>query len=177
MNIHPRVSKVLFTKEQLQKAAKKIAAKIDKDYKGKKPILIGLLKGCFPFFSDVFFNLKCEATLDFMTVSSYHGTESGKLNIVFNHKINIKNQHIIIVDDIIDTGKTMTKLVEVLKKEKPASIKVVCMLDKHLKNKNRQIQPDYYCFKIPNDYIIGYGFDYNDQYRNLPYVGILKKGK
>jgi hypoxanthine phosphoribosyltransferase len=121
--------------------------KIDKDYKHKNPILIGVLKGCLPFFMELFLQLTCDPTMDFMIVSSYSGAHSQHIKIVADLRQNIHNRHVLIVEDIVDTGRTLKKIMQMLKLRKPASLKVACLVDKphaHVVN----FKPDYTCFHM-----------------------------
>lgn len=170
------IEKILFHKETIIKKIRVLAKQIDHDYFGKNPILIGMLKGCLPFYNELFMNLTCNPIMDFMLVTSY-GNElksSGKLKILLNYKQDITNRHVLIVEDTIDTGNTLKKVLKLLKNEKPASIKIACLLDKRL-HEGKEIKIDYYCIKTGPHYVVGYGFDFKEQLRNLPYIGILKK--
>ncbi len=174
--IDKRIEKVLFTNKQVNDAIKKAALWIDKNYKGKKPLLVGILKGVVPFFGHIVVNVKTDVTIDFMVFSSYHGNVKAttKPNIVMDLKSDIKGKHVVIIEDIVDTGKTLNCLVRVLSKRKPKSLKVLTLLDKK-DSRTVDFNPDYSCFKVPNKYIVGFGFDYDEQMRNLPYIGILKE--
>ncbi|MDR3257272.1 MAG: hypoxanthine phosphoribosyltransferase [Mycoplasmataceae bacterium] len=174
MKIHKDVEKILITRQAIQKAAKTIANDINKKYQNKRPIVLGILKGCIPFFNEIFLNLTCDPTMDFMIVSSYTGTRSSNIKIVADLRQNIEGRHIIIIEDIIDTGRTLSKLLSILNTRKPASIKIACMIDKP-SARIKSVKVDYSGFKIPNDFVIGFGLDYNERYRGLPYVGVLKK--
>jgi hypoxanthine phosphoribosyltransferase len=172
--MHKDVQRILKSNETIKQAVRKLATQINRDYKNKKPILIGILKGCLPFYNELFLQLTCEPTMDFMIVSSYAGTHSQNIKIVADLRQNIAKRHILIIEDIVDTGKTLKKVTEILKLRKPASIKVACLLDKP-KCRINNFKPDYICFKIDPVFAVGYGLDYNENYRNLPYIGELKK--
>lgn len=174
-NIDIHVEKVLFHKETVIKKIKLLAKQIDHDYLGKDPILIGMLKGCIPFYNELFLSLTCNPIMDFMLVTSYtSGLLNDKPKILLNHKQDITNRHVLIVEDCVDSGNTLTKVLKMLRQEKPASIKIACLLDKPACRK-KLVEIDYCCFKIGASFVIGYGFDYKEQFRNLPYIGILKK--
>lgn len=171
-----RIEKVLFTKQQIDAAIKKAGKWIDKNYKGKKPLLVGILKGVVPFFGHLVVNIKTDLTIDFMVFSSYHGNVKATTEpkIVMDLKNDIKGKDVIIVEDIVDTGKTLSAVVKMLKRRKPRSLKVVTLLDKK-DSRTVNFKPDYNCFVVPNHYIVGFGFDYDETLRNLPYIAILKK--
>jgi hypoxanthine phosphoribosyltransferase len=170
------VDKILLTREAILNQIRALAKKIDQDYLGKNPVLIGILKGCIPFYNELFLNLTCNPIMDFMLITSYaKGAKSnGRPRVLLNHKQNITNRHVLIVEDLVEKGHTLKKVVNILKAEKPASIKIATLLEKPATTK-REVVIDYRCFKVGNPFVIGYGFDYKEQFRNLPYVGILKK--
>ncbi|MDR1991616.1 MAG: hypoxanthine phosphoribosyltransferase [Mycoplasmataceae bacterium] len=172
--MHKDIKRILIDNKTIKQAIRKLAIKINNDYEDKAPILIGVLKGCLPFYNELFLQLTCDPIMDFMIVSSYSGVNSQNIKIVADLRQNIANRHVIIVEDIVDTGKTLAKVIEILKLRKPASIKVTCLLDKPNCRINA-FQPDYICFKIKHVFAVGYGLDYNEKYRNLPYVGELKQ--
>ncbi|MDR0674937.1 MAG: hypoxanthine phosphoribosyltransferase [Mycoplasmataceae bacterium] len=172
--MHKDVHRILISNRTIKQAVHKLALKINKDYKHKKPILIGILKGCLPFYNELFLQLTCDPIMDFMIVSSYIGTNSHNIKIVADLRQNIVGRHVIIVEDIVDTGKTLKRVIEILKLRKPTSIKVACLLDKP-NGRINNFEPNYTCFKIDPVFAIGYGLDYNEHYRNLPYIGELKK--
>ncbi|MDR2369005.1 MAG: hypoxanthine phosphoribosyltransferase [Mycoplasmataceae bacterium] len=172
--MHKDVQRVLVDNRTIKQKVRKLANVINKDYKHKKPILIGILKGCLPFYNELFLQLTCDPTMDFMIVSSYAGVRAQNVKIVADLRQNIAKRHVVIVEDIVDTGKTLERIIAILKLRKPASIKVVCLLDKP-NCRIGNFKPDYTCFKIDPVFAIGYGLDYNERYRNLPYIGELKK--
>jgi hypoxanthine phosphoribosyltransferase len=170
------IESILFHKETITRRIEKLAKVIDNDYLGKNPILIGILKGCVPFYNELFLNLTCNPIMDFMLVASYGDSDksNNKPKILLNYKQNITNRHVLIVEDCVDTGNTLARIIEAMKKEKPASIKIACLLDKPACRK-KSVNIDYLCFKTGPHFVVGHGFDYKEQFRNLPYIGILKK--
>lgn len=169
------IERVLISEEQLNIKIKDLAAKISEDYKGKDLLVIGILKGAVVFFSDLIKNITIPMNIDFMAVSSYGNTtkSSGVVKFIKDLDNSIENRSILIVEDIIDTGLTLHYLVKNLESRKPESIKICCLLDKPSR-RQVSIKPDYIGFEIPDEFVIGYGLDYNELYRNLPYIGVLK---
>lgn len=171
------IEKVLITSEQIANKTKELGELISKDYLGKDLVLIGVLKGCFVFLSDLIRHISIHCTIDFMDVSSYENTSttsSGVVRILKDLDDNIENKHVLIVEDIVDTGYTLKYLINFLKGRGPASIKTVALFNKPSR-RIVDIQAEYIGFDIPNEFIIGYGLDFDEKYRNLPYVGVLKK--
>ena len=166
----------LISSEEIEKRVLEISRELANEYKDKIPVVIGILKGSFVFMADLLRELKFPLEIDFMMVSSYgdDSKSTGKLNIKKEIDINIKGRHIILIEDIIDTGLTMSKLIELLNERKPASIKIVSLLDKK-DCRRHEINVDYVGFSIPNEFVVGYGLDYAEKYRNLPYVGIVRE--
>ncbi len=166
----------LISKEQMQKRIREIAEQINKDYKGKSLLVVGILKGAVLFFSDLVRQLNMDVKFDFMTISSYGGsTEStGEVKIRKDLDTSISGQNVLIVEDIIDTGLTLTSLRALLLTRKPASFKICCMLDKPSRRKV-DIKPDYCCFEIPDEFVIGYGLDFNQSGRQLEDVCYIKR--
>ena len=165
---------VLINKSKLQKRIKELARKIERDYEGKDIIFIGLLKGSVIFMAELAKNIKNDIALDFMDVSSYDGTEStGNVKINKDIRDSIEGKDIIIVEDIIDTGRTLTYVLEYLKKKNPNSIKIATMLSKPSR-RIMELNVDYIGFAIEDKFIVGYGLDYNEKYRNLPYIGYIE---
>jgi hypoxanthine phosphoribosyltransferase len=166
--------KVLLTDKQIQQRVDFLAKKISKDYKNKKLVVIAVLKGSIIFVSDLLRNLTVDCTLDFVSVASYKGRKSsGTVRLLMDLRENPQNKHLLIVDEIVDSGHTLGYLTSYLKAKKPASIRTCALIDKHNARKV-PVKADYYGFKIPNKFVVGYGLDYNEKYRNLPYIGILK---
>ncbi len=171
------VKKVLISEEQIQKRVKELAKQISQDYKGKTPLLVCILRGASLFFSDLIKNLEIDCNLDFMCLSSYQGTNSsGKVRLLLDIRDDIKDKDIIVVEDIVDTGITGVYLKDLLGARKPASLEFCTLLDKP-QNRQVEITPKYLGFSIKNEFVIGYGLDYNELYRNLPYVGVFDETK
>lgn len=166
--------KVLISEEDVQKRVNEIAERINNDYKDKDILLIGVLKGCSFFMTDLARKLKPSVEMCFMDVSSYYDSteSSGEVKINLDLDISIRNRHVLIVEDIIDTGRTIRMLIDRLEARKPASIKLAALLNKPVK-REFEINVDYTGFEIPNKFVVGYGLDYAQRYRNLPYIGVL----
>lgn len=152
-----------------------LSAEITKEYVGKKPIFIGVLNGAFLFMADLFRGIETDCELTFIRVSSYSGTEStGNVKNIVGLTHDIKDRHVIVVEDIVDTGETMTYLMKELKKQNPASVKLATFLFKPAALK-KPVKPDYVGFEINPDFVVGYGLDYDGFGRNLPDIYVLKK--
>ncbi|RKD32439.1 hypoxanthine phosphoribosyltransferase [Thermohalobacter berrensis] len=163
--------KVLISKEEIQQKVRELGQKISEDYKDKKLMVVSLLKGSFIFTADLVREIDIPTRIEFMTTSSYgHSQEtSGKVDIVNDLKVDIKGYDVLIVDDIMDSGLTMKRIIEHLKTQGPNSIKSCVLLDKPDRRKV-ELTPDYVGFTIPDLFIVGYGLNYGDYYRNVPYV-------
>lgn len=170
------VEKILITEAELAKRTKELGKKISEDYAGKKILALGILKGSVVFLSDLIRNIDPEVSIDFMTVSSYGNSSqsSGELKIKKDLDTDISGKDVLIVEDIIDSGVTLSKLKEVLLKRNPASLKICTLLNKP-ERRTVSVDVDYIGFDIPNEFIIGYGLDYAEKYRDLPFVGVLKR--
>ena len=170
------VERILITEEQLQNRIKEMAAEISRDYAGKDPVFVGVLKGVVFFYSDFVKQITIPCQIDFMCISSYSGTEStGAMNVKMDVSTDIKGRNVIILEDIFDTGSSLNFTYHHLLAMEPASLKIVTLLDKPERRKPEvTVKADYTGFVIPNEFVIGYGMDYNEYYRNLPYVGVLK---
>ena len=173
--MHRDVERVLFTEEELRLRVKEIAARIEKDYDGKEVVLASVLRGSYIFMADLTRAIDLPVTVDFMVVSSYGSgtTSSGQVEIRKDLSDSIEGKHLIIVEDILDSGNTLYYLMEVLKARRPASIRICTLMDKP-ERRSKPITADYVGFTIPDAFVVGYGLDYDEKYRNLPYVGILK---
>ena len=168
------IERVLISEEEIEKHVAEIGRKITEDFKDKDPIFVGVLKGCFIFMADLMRHVDIKCTMDFMAVSSYSGTSStGAVKINKDLGQDIEGRHVIIVEDILDSGVTLSYLKHYLLGRKPASITIATLLDKPARRKS-DIVADYSCFEVPDAFVVGYGLDYNEQYRNLPYIGVLK---
>ena len=173
---HPNVEYVMLTDKQISKRVKAVAKQLDKLYEGRTPVVVCILKGSVGFFSDLIRNMKTPLTIDFMAVSSYgSGTKStGELKIKKDLVTDITGRDVLIVEDIIDSGNTLYNLKKLLNSREPASVNIVTLLDKP-QRREVPMQPEYTCFEIEDEFVIGYGLDYAEEYRNLPYVGVLKR--
>lgn len=165
---------VLINKAKLEKRIEEMGKQIQKDYEGKEIVFVGILKGSVMFMSELAKNIKSSVELDFMDVSSYEGTESTK-KVKINKDIrnSIEGKDVIIVEDIIDTGRTLTYVLEYLKQKNPNSIKIATMLSKPSR-RVMELNVDYIGFAIEDKFVVGYGLDYNEKYRNLPYIGYIE---
>lgn len=170
------IKKILVSHDEITEAAKKLGAQLTKDYEGKNLILVGILKGSIPFMAELIKHIDTHIEMDFMMVSSYHGgtASSGVINIKQDVTQDIKGRHILFVEDIIDTGQTLKNLRDMFIEREAASVKIATLLDKP-EGRIVEIEADYTCFTIPNEFVVGYGLDYKENYRNLPYVGVLKE--
>jgi len=169
------IERILFTREQLESRVKELGKQITKDYEGKSPIFVGVLKGSFIFMADLVRSVDTMCNLEFMAVSSYGNgtTTTGQVKISKDLSRNIEGRHIIIVEDILDSGVTLSYLRKYLGVRRPASITICTLLDK-LARRRADVYPDYSGFECPDEFIVGYGLDYAEKYRNLPYIGVLK---
>lgn len=167
--------KVLINEKRLEKRIKEIAEKIEKDYEGKEIVFIGILKGSVMFMTELAKNIKSDVQFDFMDVSSYEGTEStGTIKVNKDLRDSIEGKDVIIVEDIIDTGRTLTYLLDYLKKKNPKSIKIATMLSKPSR-RVLELNVDYIGFSIEDKFVVGYGLDYDEKYRNLPFIGYIEQ--
>ena len=174
MGVEKDIERVLISAEELEAHVAEIGAQISRDFEGKDPIFIGVLKGCFIFMADLMRHVTINCSMDFMAVSSYSGTSStGAVKINKDLSEDIEGRHIIIVEDILDSGVTLNYLKNFLLVRKPASISIATLMDKPARRK-ADVYADYSCFEIPDAFVVGYGLDYNERYRNLPYIGVLK---
>ena len=169
------IERVLISAEEIRQHVAVMGARISADYAGKDPIFVGVLKGCFIFMADLMRQVSIDCSMDFMAVSSYSGTTStGAVKINKDLSEDVCGRHLILVEDILDSGVTLNYLKNYLLVREPASIAVATLLDKPARRK-AEIYADYSCLEIPDAFVVGYGLDYNERYRNLPYIGILKQ--
>jgi len=173
--MHPDCSEILFTKEALEEKVKELAARLTDIYKGKDLVVIGLLKGSFVFLSDLVRYMDVDMNIEFMVASSYRGStvSSGEVRISLDLRTDIKGKDVLIVEDILDTGNTLYFIRKLLLDRGPSSVKICALLDKPSR-RTVDIKADYVGFTVENKFIIGYGLDYAERYRNLPYIGVLK---
>lgn len=173
--MHTDIKSILISEEEIIAKCHELAERINADYRDRKPVLIGLLKGSVPFMAELMKRIEIDIEIDFMDVSSYSGTESvGDVRINKDLDASIQGDDIILVEDIVDTGKTLTKVKELLYQKGAKDVKIVSLLDKP-DRRTVEIEADYVGFVIPNEYVVGFGLDFNQKYRNLPYVGVLKE--
>lgn len=169
------VKKVLVSEEEIAEITKRLGEIISTDYAGKELVLVGMLKGAMPFMMDLAKNITLPLEMDFIQTSSYHGGTSSSTAVMFKKDIdtNVLDKHVLLVDDVVDTAKTITKVLEIFKGRGAASIELCCLLDKP-EGRVVPYEAKYVGKVIPNEFVIGYGLDYNEHYRNLPYVGVVK---
>lgn len=162
--------KILLTQDAIEKRVKELGEQISKDYAGKEPVIICMLKGAVYFFSDLVKNIKVPIMIDFARLSSYkNGTVGGEMELVSNITAEIKDKDVIIVEDIVDSGKTLSYFIALLKKKQPKSVKICAFLDKK-ERREVEIYADYIGFDIPCGFVIGYGLDYAEKFRELPFL-------
>ena len=168
--------RVLLTEEEVNKKISEVAAQINKDYEGKEVHLICILKGGVFFTCELAKRLTIPVSLDFMSVSSYGSDtkSSGVVKIIKDLDEPLEGKNVIIVEDIIDSGRTLAYLIEILKQRGPKSIRLCTLLDKPERRVKKQVHVDYTCFTIPDEFVVGYGLDYDQKYRNLPYIGVVE---
>lgn len=168
--------RVLISEADVNKRISEVAARINEDYAGKEVHLICILKGGVFFTCELAKRITVPVSLDFMSVSSYgSGTESsGVVKIIKDLDEPLEGKHVLIVEDIIDSGRTLAYLIEILNKRNPADIRLCTLLDKPERRVKKQVKVDYTCFTIPDEFVVGYGLDYDQKYRNLPYIGVVE---
>ncbi|MFC6118500.1 hypoxanthine phosphoribosyltransferase [Macrococcoides bohemicum] len=174
--MHNDIESIVLTKEQIESACERLGKEITADYEGKLPLCVGILKGSILFMADLIKHIDTHVEMEFMDVSSYHGgTEStGEVKILKDLDVSVEGRDIIIIEDILETGTTLNAIVDLLKYRKANSIEIVTLLDKPTRRKV-DIEAKYVGEKIPDDFVVGYGLDYQEKYRNLPYIGLLKE--
>ena len=170
------IQKVLISQEQIQAKVQEMAAQISAEYADKDPVFVGVLKGVVIFFADMVRRISIPCEIDFMCLSSYGGTNSsGNVAVKKDLSVDIKGRHVVILEDIYDTGRSLDFTYKYLLSKEPASLKICTLLDKPERRvEGITLQPEYVGFTIPNEFVVGYGLDFNEHYRNLPYVGVLK---
>ena len=176
----PEVERVLFAKPQIDRRVRQIGKAISRDHKGKQPVLLGVLRGVFCFMADLMREITLPLSMDFMSVSYYggngNGPENGGVQVKKGPDISIEGRHVVLVEDIVDTGMTLNYLLRYLQSLNPASLKVCALLDKKVR-RIVDVKLDYVGFEIPDEFVVGYGLDYLEKYRNLPFIGILRPGE
>lgn len=170
------IKEVLLTEAQIQTRIAEMGEELTREYADKFPVVVGVLKGVVVFYADMVRQIKVPCEMDFMAISSYSGTNStGKAVVKKDISADIKGRHVLILEDIYDTGNSLSFTYDYLMEKEPASIKICTLLDKPARRKpGITLTPDYVGFTIPDAFVVGYGLDYDEKYRNLPYVGILK---
>lgn len=169
------IEKVLVSEEEIQEKIKELSFQLTEEYRDKFPLAIGVLKGAMPFMADLLKRMDCYLEMDFMDVSSYGSAfvSSGEVKILKDLDTSVEGRDILIIEDIIDSGLTLSYLVDLFRYRKAKSIKIVTLLDKPTGRKSA-IKADYVGFIVPDEFVVGYGLDYLEKYRNLPYIGVLK---
>ena len=170
------IQEILLSQEQIQAKVEELGEILTREYADKDPIVVGVLKGVAVFYADMIRHIKVPCQMDFMWISSYSGTNStGVMKVRQDLSADVKGRHVLILEDIFDTGNSLDFTVKHILSKEPASLKICTLLDKpERRNPAVTLQADYVGFTIPNAFVVGYGLDYNEYYRNLPYVGILK---
>ena len=176
--LHPDVSSVILSEEDIKGVVTRLGAEISRDYAGKNPLVVAVLRGAFIFTADLMRSISVPCAVDFMAVSSYGDgvKSSGVVRIVKDLNTKIEGRDVIIAEDILDSGLTLSYLVKMLEGRGPNSVRVVAFAIKDIPGHTPAIQPDYVGTHVPNEFIVGYGLDYAERYRNLPYIGVLKPG-
>jgi hypoxanthine phosphoribosyltransferase len=169
------IEKVLISEEEIKEKVKELGAILTEEYKNKFPLAIGVLKGAMPFMADLIKHINTYLEIDFMDVSSYGNktVSSGEVKIIKDLDTSVEGRDLLIIEDIIDSGLTLSYLVDLFRYRKAASVKIVTLLDKP-SGRKANIEADYVCFEVPDAFVVGYGLDYAEKYRNLPFIGILK---
>ncbi|VEU78085.1 hypoxanthine phosphoribosyltransferase [Mycoplasmopsis columbinasalis] len=175
--IDPRIEKVLYTQTELENKIKELAHWVNETYKDSKELLlVSLLKGSIPFLAQLIKDITVDHALDFMVASSYNGADksSGNVKIIMDLNQEIEGKDVLIVEEIIDSGITLARIKELLSVRKPKSLKILTLLDKKM-NRKYPIEPDMYGFSVPDEFLVGFGLDYKEKLRNIPYVGVFNK--
>ena len=167
---------ILLTKEQIHDKVCELAQQLSREYAGKNPVFVGVLKGVEVFYADFIREFTEPCQLDFMWISSYAGTASREMMVRQDVTADLKGRHVVILEDIFDTGNSLQYTYQHLLSKEPASLKICTLLDKpERRREGITVKADYTGFVIPNEFVVGYGLDFNEKYRNLPYIGVLKK--
>lgn len=174
--LHPDIEEILLDEQDIKDIVKKVGAEITRDYADKNPLVIAVLRGAVVFMADIMRAIECPLSIDFMAVSSYGDgvKSSGIVRIVKDLDTKIEGRHVIIVEDVLDSGLTLSYLVRMLQSRNPASIEIAAFLVKDIEGKRPAIDPRYVGTHVPDKFVVGYGLDYAERYRNLPFVGVLK---
>lgn len=174
--MHADVERILFTEEQIKNAVKELGKRITEDYAGDPPIVVGILKGSFIFMSDLMREIDLNCDIDFMIAKSYGNAtvSSGAVNIVKDLDTDITGRNVLIVEDILDTARTLTAVKDLLMDRSAKSVKIAALLDKVTAQRVSDLTADYKCFDVGNEFVVGYGLDFAEKYRGLKYIGVLK---
>ena len=174
--LHPDIDEILLDEQDIKDIVKKVGSEITRDYADKNPLVIAVLRGAVVFMADIMRAIECPLSIDFMAVSSYGDgvKSSGVVRIVKDLDTKIEGRHVIIVEDVLDSGLTLSYLVRMLKSRNPASIEIAAFLVEDIEGKRPAIDPRYVGTHVPDKFVVGYGLDYAERYRNLPFVGVLK---
>lgn len=170
------IAKILITEEQIRTRVEELGAELTREYAGKDPVIVGVLKGVVVFYADMVRKIRTPCQMDFMWISSYEGTSStGNMIVKRDVSVDVKGRHVLILEDIFDTGNSLDFTYRHLLSKEPASLKICTFLDKPERRKpGITLKPDYVGYTVPNEFVVGYGLDFNEHYRNLPYIGVLK---
>ncbi|MBO5867753.1 MAG: hypoxanthine phosphoribosyltransferase [Oscillospiraceae bacterium] len=169
------IERVLLSEEEIQAKVVELAKILSEEYADKDPVFVGVMKGVVLFFSDMIKRINIPCQIEFMWISSYEGTESSGMQVKRDVSEDLKGRHVVILEDIFDTGNSLEFTYQHLLSKEPASLKICTLLDKPERRRaGITVKPDYVGFTVPNEFVVGYGLDFNEHYRNLPYVGVLK---
>ena len=169
------IKEILLTEEQIKNRIAELGKELSREYADKNPLVVGVLKGVVVFYADMIRAMDIPCQLDFMWISSYKGTTSTTMQVRQDVSADVEGRHVLILEDIFDTGNSLNFTVEHLSKRNPASLKICTLLDKpERRNPAVTLKADWVGFTVPNEFVVGYGLDYNEYYRNLPFVGVLK---
>ena len=171
------IAKILITEEEIRRRVAELGEELTRDYAGKDPVIVGVLKGVVVFYADMVRKIRTPCQMDFMWISSYQGTSStGSMVVKRDVSVDIRGRHVLVLEDIFDTGNSLDFTYRHLMSKGPASLKICTFLDKPVRRKpGITLKPDYVGYTVPNEFVVGYGLDFNEHYRNLPYIGVLKK--
>ena len=169
------IARILLSAEEIQARVAELGATVERDYDGERPVLVGVLKGAIVFMADLLRHIRMPVDVDFVAAESYGASteSSGTVKVRLEPCINLAGRHVLIIEDIVDTGLTLSRLLEQLRTRQPASLKVCTLLDKPAR-RQAELEPEYVGFEVPDQFVVGYGLDYAEKYRNLPFVAVLK---
>ena len=174
IQVKDRIFEPFIREEELLKEIKRVASEINRDYVGKEPLFLCVLNGSFMFAADLLKNVSVPCNVSFVKVASYSGTDTtGKVKELMGLQENVEGRHVIIVEDIVDTGRTLSHLFKILNERKPASVRLCTLLDKPERRVVDDVHVNYTGFQVEDEFVVGYGLDYDQRYRNLPYIGVI----